>query len=142
MRSPVDQLDQELGHPGFWMSYGEEEDPPADQLARALGPDGWAELDRFWRERPAAWQRALATVLITIGPPQTVPWLLEMIERSEDDVALHAIDELRSFQRYRKLHLPWPPAALERVRQLWRARRGFTPTQLEELLDDMARGRL
>src|SRR5689334_18781535 len=101
-------LDEALADPGFWMSFAEEEETTAEHLARALDADGWARLDGFWRERSLHWQRCLATVLTSVAPPQTVAWLLEMIERGHDDVAIHAIDELRGFHREHALALPWP----------------------------------
>lgn len=67
-------------------------------------------------------------------------WLLEMIERGEEPLAMHAIDELRRLVAERALALPWPAPALDRVRDLWRCHRGFTTRQLEQFLEDMARG--
>jgi hypothetical protein len=137
----TDALDQALHQSvAFWWQLGEEEHVYAEVLAQALGPDDWRELDAIWRLRPVEWQRCLATVLTLVAPPEAVPWLLEMIERGDEVLALHAIDELRAMQRERSLVLPWPPLALQRVRELWRRHRGFTSRTVEEFIADMARG--
>jgi hypothetical protein len=136
------RLDAALADPGFWRCSGVEEQSAAEDFAHSLDADGWASLDALWRERPVHWQRCLATVVVAVRAPRAVPWLLEMIVHGADELAIHAIDELRDLQRSEAFASPWPSAALDRVRDLWRRRRGFSTRQLDELIDDMARGRL
>lgn len=141
MTSRIDLLDAALARTEtFWLELGELDTVQAIELAGGLQPAEWQELDAIWRQRPPDWQRCLATVLADVAPPPAVAWLLEMIERGDDALAMHAIDALRSMQAEHRLALAWPALTLQRVRELWRRHRGFTARQLEQLLDDMALG--
>lgn len=124
----------------FWLELHELDTVQAISVAGDLQPDEWHELDEIWRQRPLEWQRCLATVLAAIAPAPAVAWLFEMIERGDDALSMHAIDELRDMQAERALALPWPAAVLRRVSELWSRHRGFTARQLEQLLEDMALG--
>jgi len=124
----------------FWSQVNEEDSVYAEVLARDLRHDEWQALYARWRQRPVAWQRCLATVLAAVAPQQAAPWLLEMVEQGEDELALHAIDELRDMLRGRSLILPWPPTAVRRVKELWSRHRGFTASQLEQFLADLRHG--
>lgn len=142
MGTPVDELDAELHRSdAFWNQMGEEEVVYAVSLVERFGPDDWPRLDAIWRERPVAWQCCLATILSEVGPAPAVPWLIEMIEHGEEELAMHAIDELHAMSRARSLALRWPPTTIARVRVLWRRHRGFTDKTVEDFLDDMAQGR-
>jgi hypothetical protein len=142
----VQRLDEEP-HRGdaFHRGLQERDRPCAVTLTEQMTADDWQELNAIWRERPPGWQCCLATVLASVAPEMSIPWLFEIIEAGDDAIALHAIDELRDMQREHSLISPWPPwplHVLRRVRDLWGRHRGFTAPPLQQLLDDMASGQL
>jgi hypothetical protein len=139
--SRIDLLDAALARSEvFWLEINELDTVQAFSNAADLQPGEWSALAAIWRSRPLEWQRCLATVLAEVAPTPAVAWLLEMIERGEDALSMHAIDALRSLQAEHDLGLAWPAPVLRRVRELWSRHRGFTARQLEQLLEDMALG--
>ena len=124
----------------FWLEINEMDHGYAEELAQRLSDDGWQALRAVWRARPPAWQCCLATVLGLVAPRLAIEWLLEIIVHGEDEVALHAIDELRSLQQARTIVSPWPASAIARVDALWSRHRGFTANQRAQFLADLAHG--
>ena len=51
----------------------------------------------LWPKRPIPWQRHCAEVLGQARHPQTIPLLLDMVQRATPNVSLAALETLRDF---------------------------------------------
>lgn len=122
----------------FWLEVHEMSVVAAYESARRMSLSEWTAMDGVWQSRSSAWQRRFADVLAEAGPPQAEAWLLAMIERGDEALALRATEDFRELQKRRPIPTPVPEAVIDRIRTLWRKHHGFTAEQLRSLLEDLA----
>ncbi|HEY0174251.1 MAG TPA: hypothetical protein VGB98_24760 [Pyrinomonadaceae bacterium] len=88
------ELDQELATDYNVNVWSDDVVLYAGQLADGLSDEEWAELERVWRDRPAAWQAKLAEAVFSSPKPRVVGLLVEMLKSPETEGALSAAEHL------------------------------------------------
>ena len=67
----------------------------ARTLASDLARSDWDALRNQWRKRPPRWQHRCADVMSRGDPQEVIPILLDMINSSDDELSITAVDSLR-----------------------------------------------
>jgi hypothetical protein len=128
---PFIALDQYLSQnfpPDYWF---DDAYAAARQSVSQFAPADWTELRLHWPSRAPAWQRRCAYALHGSPSPDAVALLLEMLRSPYDDVAMQAMEALRSVE---ELPLPIPDHAITRLRQLLTTAEGADAEVLQQLL--------